>query len=285
MKREPALLSSREFDLLVIGGGITGSAIARDAAMRGMSVALVEKDDFASGTSSRSSKLVHGGLRYLEHGDLVLVRESCRERQRLLRLAPHLVKPLSFLLPWSPGGGWPPYIFLRAGLLLYDIFAGRTRIGFHRGISLRELTRMEPALAGGSATAGAEYYDAVMDDARVALEVALGAVQAGTVAVNHTEVKSLLRSPDGRIAGAMVRDIPGGTDYAVRARLTINASGPWGDAILRMAGRTGAPVLRPTKGVHLIMKQSLTSHALIVRATLSLTEIHRGNGRFQPLFV
>jgi len=266
MRREPGLLASRQFDLLVIGGGITGSAIARDAAMRGMSVALVEKDDFASGTSSRSSKLVHGGLRYLEHGDLALVRESCRERQRLLTLAPHLVKPLSFLLPWTSGGGWPPYIFLRAGLLLYDIFAGRTRIGFHHGLSGRELARLEPALAGGTATAGAEYYDAVMDDARVALEVALGAVQAGAVALNHAEVKSLLRSPDGRIDGAKVHDIPGGRDYEVRARLTVNATGPWGDSLLRLAGRTGTPVLRPTKGVHLIMKQSLTSHALIVRA-------------------
>ena len=266
MKREPALLSSRQFDLLVIGGGITGSAIARDAAMRGMSVALVEKDDFASGTSSRSSKLVHGGLRYLEHGDLILVRESCRERQRLLRLAPHLVKPLSFLLPWTSGGGWPPYLFLRAGLLLYDIFAGRTRIGFHHGLTGKELNQLEPGLAGGTATAGAEYFDAVMDDARVALEVALGAVRAGTVAINHAEVKSFLRTGSGRIDGAVIHDIPGGKEFEVRAKLTINASGPWGDAILRLAGRTGAPVLRPTKGVHLIMKMPLTSHALIVRA-------------------
>jgi glycerol-3-phosphate dehydrogenase len=266
MRREPALLSSRKFDLLVIGGGITGSAIARDAAMRGMSVALVEKDDFASGTSSRSSKLVHGGLRYLEHGDLVLVRESCRERQRLLATAPHLVKPLSFLLPWSRGGGWPPYLILRAGLLLYDIFAGRTRISFHHGVSAGELVRLEPGLNGAGAKRGAQYYDAVMDDARVALEVALGAVQAGAVALNHAEVKSLLRDGNGRIDGATVHDIPGNRDYEVRARLVINASGPWGDGILRLAGRTGAPVLRPTKGVHLIMKIPLTSHALMVRA-------------------
>ena len=229
-------------------------------------MALVEKGDFASGTSSRSSKLVHGGLRYLEHGDLALVRESCRERQRLLHLAPHLVKPLSFILPWSPRGGWPPYIFLRAGLLLYDIFAGRTRIGFHRGISVSELKRLEPGLAGGTATAGAGYYDAVMDDARVALEVVLGAVRSGTVAVNHAEVTSFIREPGGRIGGARVRDVPGGCDYEVRARLTINASGPWGDSILRMAGRTGNPVLRPTKGVHLIIKESLTNSALMVRA-------------------
>ena len=266
MRREPALLSSRRFDLLVIGGGITGAAIARDASMRGMSVALVEKDDFASGTSSRSSKLVHGGLRYLEQGDLALVRESCRERQRLLATAPHLVKPLSFLLPWSRGGGWPPYLILRAGLLLYDIFAGRTRISFHHGVSAGELTRLEPGLTGAGAAGGAQYFDAVMDDARVALEVALGAVQSGTVAVNHAEVKSLLRDGNGRIDGGLVHDIPGNHDYETRARLVINASGPWGDSILRLAGRTGAPVLRPTKGVHLIMKESLTSHALIVRA-------------------
>jgi len=266
MKRQPAFLESRKFDLLVVGGGITGCAIARDAVMRGLSVALVDKDDFASGTSSRSSKLVHGGLRYLEHGALGLVRESCRERQRLLQLAPHLVKPLAFLLPYSRGSGWPLYPILRTGLYMYDIFAGGTRIGFHHGMSATELFRREPALAGGTSTAGAIYYDAVMDDARVALEVALGASMAGAVLINHAGVTGFLRGTGNRIEGATVRDLPGAKDHTVRARLTVNASGPWGDEILRMAGREGPPVLRPTKGVHLIMKEPLTTHALIVRA-------------------
>lgn len=265
MKREPTLLESCGFDVLIVGGGIVGCAIARDAALRGIRVALVEKGDFASGTSSRTSKLVHGGLRYLEHGYLGLVRESCLERQRLLKLAPHLVKPLRFLLPFSSGSGWLPYPILRMGLYMYDIFAGGTRIGWHHGMSAAELARWEPALAGGTSSAGASYYDAVMDDARVTLEVALAATQAGAVLVNHAEAVSLLRSPGGAVAGAAVRDQFDGTMREVPAKLVVNAGGPWGDGILGMAGRPGK-VLRPTKGVHLIMRKQLTSSALIVRA-------------------
>lgn len=265
MTRDFKQLANAPFDILVIGGGIVGCSVARDASLRGLKVALAEKGDFASGTSSRTSKLVHGGLRYLERGDLRLVRESCVERQRLLKSAPHLVKPLSFLLPYAPGGGWPPYPLLRCGLYLYDIFAGSTRISWHHGMAGAELARREPALAGDGSTAGAEYYDAVMDDARVTLEVALAAAGAGAVLVNHAEAVALLHSPDGAVAGAQVRDALTGLVRDVPARLVVNAAGPWGDGILRLAGHP-AGVLRPTKGVHLILKKPLTSSALIVRA-------------------
>jgi glycerol-3-phosphate dehydrogenase len=234
--------------------------------MRGLSVALVERDDFASGTSSRTSKLIHGGLRYLEHGHLGLVRESCRERERLLKLAPHLVKPLDFCLPFEPGTGWPPFPILRTGLYMYDFFAGRQRVGgFHRGLKLSALISAEPGLDGGRYTRGAAYYDAQMDDARVTLEVALQASSRGAVLLNHAEVTGFIRGPGGAINGAAVTDRLSGSTFEVGARLVVNATGPWGDSTLGLAGRTGNPVLGVSKGVHLVYAEKLVNHGLILR--------------------
>jgi glycerol-3-phosphate dehydrogenase len=266
MVRDPSLLPGRRFDILVVGGGIVGCAIARDAAMRGLSVALVERDDFAAGTSSRTSKLVHGGLRYLEHGYIGLVRESCRERERLLKLAPHLVKPLDFLLPFEPGTGWPPYPILRLGLYMYDFFAGRQRVGgFHRGLKLAALLAAEPGLKGGRNRRGAAYYDAQMDDARLTLEVALQAASRGAVLMNHAEVTGFVRGPGGTIEGAAVTDRLSGPTFEVGARLVVNATGPWGDATLGLAGRTGNPVLGVSKGIHLVYSDALVTHGLMLR--------------------
>src|SRR5215212_6395116 len=164
MSRTFSALESDVFDVLVIGGGITGAGVARDAAMRGMSVALVEKNEWASGTSSRSSRLVHGGIRYLEHGDIALVRESVREREILLRIAPGLVKPLEFTWPVYRGARLPKWK-LRAGLTLYDLLAGKRRVRAHRSLDVSEVLEKEPKLQRDGLTGGASYYDASTDDA------------------------------------------------------------------------------------------------------------------------
>src|SRR4051812_3074892 len=190
-QNEMTELSGRQFDLLVIGGGITGCGVARDAAMRGLDVALAERDDFASGTSGRSSRLVHGGIRYLEHGQLHLVYESIRERQTLLRIAPHLVKPLAFT--------WPVYrdarigkMRLSAALIAYYVLAGgRSRL--HSILNVRETLEREPSLESTGLTGGAVYYDACTDDARLTVANAVAAQQNGATVLSHTRVTEIVR--------------------------------------------------------------------------------------------
>lgn len=263
MRRDVDGLTGRPFDVAVVGGGIVGLGIARDAALRGLRVALLERSDFAAETSSRTSKLAHGGLRYLEHGRLGLVRESVRERERLLRLAPHLVRPLPFLLPWEPGAGWPPLWALRAGLWIYDRFAeGR---GGHRMLSTGDLIHREPLLAGRGWQGGALYHDAQMDDTRLALETALDAATAGAVLANHAEVTGFLRE-GGDIAGVVARDLVGNRELELRAALVVNATGPWGDGLLRLAGGGERTRLRPSKGAHLVYGEPLVRHGIIARS-------------------
>src|SRR5947209_13642666 len=182
VRRDPAALAEGTFDLLILGGGITGAGVALDAALRGFRVALIDKGDFASGTSSVSSKLVHGGLRYLEHGALPLVYEALRERALLLRNAPHLVRPLRFVLPFYAGARLAPWQW-RAGLTLYDLLAGRGNLRRSRPLTLRALARDCPALRTGGLVGGAAYYDAAMDDARLCLEgVRTASAQGASVA-------------------------------------------------------------------------------------------------------
>lgn len=242
------MLASRQFELLVIGGGITGCGIARDAALRGLSVALVEKNDFASGTSSRSSRLIHGGVRYLEHAQLHLVFESSAERRRLLRLAPHLVHPLEFT--------WPVYSDSRirrwklgAGLMLYDALSLFRNVGRHRRLSARGVLEREPMLKREGLLGGARYYDAATNDARLALANAIGATEAGGVAINHAAVTALIAT-DGRVAGATVRDSLTGASVDVHARVVVNATGPWSDELRRLNGE-GGPMVRGSKGAHI----------------------------------
>ena len=243
-----AALAARPFDVLVVGGGITGAGIARDAALRGLSVALVERDDFASGTSSRSSRLVHGGVRYLEHGHLHLVFESSAERRRLLRLAPHLVRPLRFVWPVYRGARVPRWK-LSAGLTLYDLLALFRNVAPHRPLSARGVLAEEPALARESLVGGAAYYDAATNDARLTLANAVGAVEAGAVVLNHAELRALAQS-GGRITGATILDRLGGGEIAARARVVVNAAGPWSDAVRRLAEPGTGAGLHGTKGVH-----------------------------------
>lgn len=249
-RRRLAALADRDFDLLVVGGGITGAGIARDAARRGLAVALVEREDFAAGTSSRSSRLVHGGVRYLEHGYFHLVFEASRERRRLLALAPHLVRPLRFT--------WPVYRHARvprwklvAGLAMYDLLALFRNVGRHRVLGRAGVLDSEPALGRDGLVGGASYWDAATDDARLTLANVLDADAHGATVVNHAEVVALIRDAGrGAATGAVVRDRRGGAELMVRARLVINATGPWTDTIARFEDPAAEPTLRGTKGVH-----------------------------------
>jgi glycerol-3-phosphate dehydrogenase len=250
MKRDTAALAEGRFDLLLLGGGITGAGVALDAATRGLRVALIDKGDFASGTSSISSKLVHGGLRYLEQGDFRLVREALRERAHLLRNAPHLVRPLRFVLPLYQAARVPPWKW-RLGLLVYDVLAGRGNIRRSRLLPLRRIEHEFPELHRRGLLGGLEYHDAQMDDARLCIEVLRTAAIHGATVANYVEAVSFERQGD-RIAGVQVRDHLYGEEFSIAARVVVNATGPWGDRIRHLAGDDSSPLLRPTKGVHLV---------------------------------
>lgn len=250
MKRMAEALTDGTYDLLVLGGGITGAGVALDATLRGFRVALIDKGDFASGTSSESSKLVHGGLRYLEHGDFRLVYEALHERRRLLENAPHLVRPLRFVIPFYRGARVAPWKW-RVGLTLYDLLAGRGNLHRSRSRKLRELREEYPALVAENLVGGAEYSDARMDDARLCIEVLRSAARNDAVVANYVEAIAFERS-GGAISGVRALDRITGAELSIRARLVLNATGPWVDSICKLAGDSGGPYLQPTKGVHLV---------------------------------
>jgi glycerol-3-phosphate dehydrogenase len=235
--------------VLVIGGGITGTGVARDAALRGLRTALVEQNDFASGTSSRSSRLVHGGIRYLEHGQLGLVFESSAERRTLRRIAPHLVRPLAFVWPVYRGARVPRWK-LAAGLTLYDLLALFRNVAPHERLNVRGVLKGEPKLRRDQLLGGARYWDAATDDARLTLATARSAAAAGAVVVNHARVKAL-RHADGRVTGALVVDTIEGMHVNVEARVVVNATGPWSDAVEQLADVGAHPNVRGSKGVHI----------------------------------
>lgn len=241
-------LGVTRFDLLVIGGGIVGCGVARDAALRGLRVALVEQDDFASGTSSRSSRLVHGGVRYLEHGHLHLVFESSRERRRLLRLAPHLVRPLAFTWPVYEGARVAQWKLL-AGLTLYDALALFRNVGNHRRLTPEGVVAREPMLTTVGLVGGATYWDASTNDTRLTLANALGAQRAGATLLNHARVTSLVTA-GGRASGAVVRDVESGAEVTVRARVVVSAVGPWTNALQPLEGGGESPAVLGSAGVH-----------------------------------
>ncbi|MEZ4234725.1 MAG: glycerol-3-phosphate dehydrogenase/oxidase [Myxococcota bacterium] len=251
-------------DLLVIGGGITGSGIARDAVRRGLRTALVEMGDLASGTSSRSSKLVHGGLRYLEQYEFSLVFEAVSERRILMDIAPHLVNPLGFLFPVykkSRRGLW----MIEAGMWLYDGLSLFRSPKVHRTLKVPEVQREEPALQTQGLTGAPLYYDCATDDARLTLETALDAVNAGAVVVPYAKVVELLKGGDGRVVGAVVQDVVSGARKEVRAHAVINATGPWTDATVALGAGAGKELLRPTKGVHIVVPHDKlpVNHAVV----------------------
>jgi glycerol-3-phosphate dehydrogenase len=249
-------LGDRRFDLLVIGGGITGAGVARDAARRGLDVALVEAEDFAAGTSSRSSRLIHGGVRYLEHGYLHLVWESSHERRRLLQNAPHLVRPLRFTWPVYRGARvrrWQ----LAAALTMYDALAMFRNVGRHQRLGATGVLQAEPGLAADGLQGGATYWDAATDDSRLTLANVIDAAKHGAVVLNHAPVRALtFTSTNGLANGAEVRDLIGGQTITVKARLVVNCTGPWTDEIVRLENANAGPAVRGTKGVHIAVKAS-----------------------------
>ncbi len=256
-------LGEEAFDLLVVGGGITGAGIARDAALRGLKVALVEKLDFGAGTSSKSSKLIHGGLRYLEQGELGLVFESVNERKRLMKLARHLVRPLPFLVTNFKGDRrWLATLAL--GLWIYDALCFFGNYKNHTTFGPKKTLALEPQLRSNGLNGGILYYDCVTDDARLTLECALDAQELGAVVLNHTRAGKLLRDESGKICGVVVSDLEGGVTIEARARVVINATGPWSDEVRALASEPG--ILKPTKGIHVVMDSARlpVKHALMM---------------------
>ncbi|MCI0463210.1 MAG: glycerol-3-phosphate dehydrogenase [Gemmataceae bacterium] len=250
MKRDVDALAEQTFDLLILGGGITGAGVALDAAARGLLVALIDKGDFASGTSSASSKLIHGGLRYLEHGAFPLVYEALHERTRLLRNAPHLVRPLRFVLPFYAGARLAPWQW-RAGLTLYDLLAGRGNLRRSRPLTARRLLAEFPGLRANGLLGGTEFFDAQMDDARLCIEVVRTAAVRGAQVANYVEAVGFERQ-GSVIVGVQAVDQVSGSELTIQARQVLNATGPWVDAVCALAGEDGPPRLEPTKGVHLL---------------------------------
>jgi glycerol-3-phosphate dehydrogenase len=246
-------LQAQPADLLIIGGGITGAGIARDAALRGYRTAVVDAGDFGAGTSSRSSRLIHGGLRYLEQYDFRLVLEASRERRRLLGIAPHLVRPLRFLFPIYAGSRVPPWK-LRAGMWVYDMLAAFRNVHVHRWLSPRQARDVEPGLRDKDLLGAAQYWDAQTDDARLVIAALRGAAQAGALAANYTTVTSFIRA-EGRLVGAVIRDTLTGEERSVRALAIVNATGPWVDRVRRLDAANAEPLLRMSKGAHAIVRR------------------------------
>jgi len=249
--RQSNLQKREQFDILVIGGGITGAGIARDAALRGYKVALVDKGDFASGTSSKSSRLVHGGVRYLEMFEFGLVFEASRERRVLWTIAPHLVKPLPFLFPVYRDARWPAWM-INLGLWLYDGLALFRNYRNHAMFSNAEITRRMKGFDVGNINGGAHYYDGQVDDARLTLETIRAAHRHGAWVANYVQVDTLVKA-DGRVVGAQAHDTLRGDKIVIHARVVVNATGVWTDTLTQLDDPSTPKRMRPTKGIHLIV--------------------------------
>ncbi|MEU1386470.1 MULTISPECIES: glycerol-3-phosphate dehydrogenase/oxidase [unclassified Nonomuraea] len=250
-----AEMSAQEFDVVVVGGGVVGAGTALDAATRGLDVALLEARDFASGTSSRSSKLIHGGLRYLEQLNFDLVREALQERALLLqRLAPHLVRPVPFLFPMTHFGWERPYV--GAGVALYDTLgfaSGLTRgVPGHRHLSRSRALRLAPALKKSALTGAVQYWDAQVDDARYVMTMLRTAATYGARIAPRAQVVGFLREGE-RVTGVRARDLETGAEFDVRAQQVVNATGVWTDDIQELVGGRGQIHVRASKGIHLLV--------------------------------
>jgi glycerol-3-phosphate dehydrogenase len=265
MLRDLTQFETQVYDLLVVGGGINGASIANLASKRGYKVALVEKGDFASGTSSKSSKLMHGGLRYLENFQFSLVSEALRERTFHVRNVSHLVKPLEFVVPVYKNDKRPLWLF-HLGVFLYDLLAGKHRIGKHRKLSRKQLIELEPQLKKEGLQGGVSYYDAQMDDTRLCLENILCAAKQKATVANYAEVISFIKE-NGRVVGAQIKDVLSSDKklYSLRAKHIVVASGAWTDEVLKKSEAAEfMPRVRPTKGVHIVTERKLFNHAMLI---------------------
>jgi glycerol-3-phosphate dehydrogenase len=261
-----ACMRSERFDLVVVGGGVTGCGIALDAATRGLSVALVEMRDYAAGTSSRSGKLIHGGLRYMEHFEFGLVRESLNERALMLRrLAPHLVKPMQFMYLLEHRG-WER-LYLGAGLFLYDTLGGAGAVPRHRHLTRRGARRVAPALKPEAMTGALTFYDSQCDDARHTMTLARTAAAYGARVATAVKVVGFRRR-DGRVCGVEAQDLQDGSEFAIEASHVINAGGVWTDRLQEMVGGRGKFRVRASKGVHLVVPRDRidANAAFVIRA-------------------
>ena len=259
-------LRSTQFDVLVVGGGVTGLGVALDAASRGLKVALVERDDFASGTSSKSSKLIHGGVRYLQQGEVALVYEALHERHRLKRNAPHLVQTLPFMIPILKRDGVVSRKIARAlgtALWMYDLTGG-WRIGkFHRRLKADKAFTHLPTMDRQRLGSAYLYFDAMADDARVCLALARTAKSYGAVVLNYTRVEKILHNENGQASGAVVK--PYDTEaFAVDARVVVNAAGVWSDEVMTSDAGKNPDSIRPAKGVHLTVPWKMVRNDLAV---------------------
>ncbi len=254
------------FELAVVGGGATGAAIAMDAASRGLTVALLEKNDFGKGTSSRSTKLIHGGVRYLEQGNLVLVRDALRERSLLLKNANHLVHDLEFILPCR--GRWESFYF-GMGLWLYDLLARSSDFGRARRLSKSDVAHRLPTLNPAAFYSGWLYHDGQFDDARLVINFVQTAVQLGAVVANYATVTGLTKDSHGKLSGVQFQDAESGISHVVPARTVINAAGPFGDSVRRLDRPNDRPMLAASQGIHLVLPPRFLpgSTALIVPRT------------------
>jgi glycerol-3-phosphate dehydrogenase len=257
-KRDPRSLAG-SYDLIIVGGGIVGTGIARDASRRGLKVLLLEQEDYGYGTTARSSRLIHGGLRYLAHLDFRLVRKDLEERQTLLRIAPHLVRPVSFLIPVYGSSGWQR-LYLGTGLHLYDILARGSTLPKHVWLPRADALAMEPRLEHRRLQGAFRYHDAQVDmPERLCIENLLDSASHGGVAFNYTRVHSLT-SQSGRVTGVEVEDLMGSGRHTPKAKLVVNAAGPWASKLLGGLARDN--LLRLSRGTHIIT-DPISQHAIV----------------------
>jgi len=254
MRPVPTDISAAPFDVVVVGAGVNGCGVARDAAMRGLRVLLLDKGDISSGTTAASTRLIHGGLRYLEHGEVGLVRESLRERETLLRgVAPHLVRPLPMLVPVYEGRRRGP-LTIRAGMLAYDLLSASRSLPRHRMLTAAEARAHAPGLETDGLRGAALFYDAQVEYAeRLAVENALAARARGACVLTYARVERLLAEGDA-VAGVVFTDLLGGATHEARAPVVVNAAGPWVDEVLGGSGARGERLIGGTKGSHLVVR-------------------------------
>jgi glycerol-3-phosphate dehydrogenase len=254
MKRDAMLRRARNaeapIDFLVVGGGATGVGVAVDAASRGYSVLLLEQDDFGKGTSSRSTKLVHGGVRYLQQGNVPLVMEALRERGRLRRNAPHLVRDLAFVVP---NYSWWEAPFYGIGMKVYDALAGRYGFGDSKNLSKEETIRRLPTIETGGLRGGVVYHDGQFDDARLLIDLVQTAAEQGAIVLNYVRVEALQKDKDGFVSGAAAMDLETGEALRIEARVVVNATGVFTDDIRRMDDPAAPDMISPSQGVHLVL--------------------------------
>ena len=269
MKREEMLKHLKKvdtWDILVIGGGASGLGTALDAASRGFKTLLLEQNDFSKGTSSRSTKLVHGGVRYLQQGDISLVLEALKERGLMMQNAPHLVKNQSFIIPTYEWWGGP---FYTIGLKMYDMMAGKLGIGPSKNLSLEETVEAIPTLVREGLRGGVIYHDGQFDDARMAVSLALTAVDYGATVLNYMKVTGLLKNSQNLIEGVQATDVESGKKYTIKAKAVVNATGVWADDVMQMDDPDAKKMIRPSQGVHIVLEKSFlqSNHAIMIPHT------------------